>query len=213
MSVNSQVCVIGDVHGHLQLALGVAARWQDQMEKPFEAVLICGDISAFSSVDRIDRATRRFAKLNPCELEFPTQWMKPDSSPWLRGIWAPREEGGLGLDAPVIVTYGNHEDFDLIAKSTPDGYPLEPVAISDLRSIDPGGRILLLPSGWRVRLPSGLVVGAIGGIQPGQRPKAGYPPMAYIDPEHVDMITQGGPVDVLITHQGPAVQQGYGRGS
>ena len=171
MNVSSRVCVIGDVHGHLQLALGVAARWQEEMDEPFEAVLICGDISTFATVDRIDRATRRFSQVNPCEIEFPAQWMKPEESPWLDGIWAPKDEGGLGFDAPVIVTYGNHEDFDLIAASTPDGIPLEPVEISDLRALDPGGRILLLPSGWRVRLPSGLVVGAIGGIQPGQRPK------------------------------------------
>ena len=54
---------------------------------------------------------------------------------------------------------------------------------------------------------------ALGGIQPGQRPRAGYDPMAYIDEKAVESIVNGGQIDVLITHQGPRLTQGFGRGS
>ena len=55
------VCVIGDVHGHMQLALLMAARWQVELGAHFDAVLLCGDVGAFSAADRLDKATRRHA--------------------------------------------------------------------------------------------------------------------------------------------------------
>lgn len=211
----TRLCVTGDVHGHLQLALGVAARWQKELEADFEAVLICGDVGSFAKLEDLDKATRRHARDNPnsCDLEFPKQWMRPNRSPWLEGIWAPESRGGLGLDAPCIMTYGNHEGFDLIRKATPRRIREEPVGASELRAIDPGGRILLLPSGWRMKTASGKVIGSIGGIQPGQRHRAGYDELAYIQEEAVEAIVSGDPIDVLITHQGPRETQGFGRGS
>lgn len=212
---NGRVCVTGDVHGHLQLALGVAARWQKELDSNFEAVLICGDIGSFARVEDLDKATRRHAKNNPdgCDLEFTKQWMHPERAPWLAKIWESEANGGLGLEAPCVITYGNHEGFDLIRKATPNRMREEPVELGELRAIDPDRRILLLPSGWRLKLPSGIVIGSVGGIQPGQRHKAGYDEMAYIQEKAVESIAVGEPMDVLITHQGPRATQGFNRGS
>lgn len=209
------ICITGDVHGHMQLALLVAARWQLELGVMFDAVLLCGDIGAFSDQARLDRATRRHAEENPCELEMLHQWMRDPPAPWLAGIFRPLGKGGLGLTCPVIAVHGNHEDFELLARLAPPGAPVpaELVPASELPRLDPGGHISFLPSGWRALSPAGLVVGAVGGIQTGQRPKAGYPPMAYIAEDAVLSFCDGEAVDVLITHQGPAVTQGILRGS
>ena len=37
------VAIIGDVHGHLQLAGCVLANWQDEFDARLEAAFICGD--------------------------------------------------------------------------------------------------------------------------------------------------------------------------
>ena len=42
------IAVVGDVHGHLQLALCVLARWQHVLGAKFEAVLLCGDVGTFT---------------------------------------------------------------------------------------------------------------------------------------------------------------------
>ena len=71
---NRTVCAIGDVHGHLQLALCMAAQWQKELDINFEAVLLCGDVGTFTEDIQLDSTTRRHAKCNPCELEFLYQW-------------------------------------------------------------------------------------------------------------------------------------------
>jgi len=209
------ICVTGDVHGHMQLALLVAARWQLELGITFAAVLLCGDIGAFSDRARLDKATRRHADENPCELEMLNQWMCDPPAPWLRRIFDSVDDGGLGLACPVIAVHGNHEDFELLERIAPTTatIPAEPVPPSHLPRLDPAGRISFLPSGWRTVTASGLIVGAIGGIQPGQRPKAGYPPRAYISEDAVLSFCDRPAVDALISHQGPAEIQGMQRGS
>ena len=70
------VAVVGDVHGHLQLALCMAARWQRHLNLRFEAVLLAGDVGTFTDPAQLDGATLAHAKNNPCELEFLRQWRR-----------------------------------------------------------------------------------------------------------------------------------------
>ncbi len=207
MSGNALIAAVGDVHGHLQLALCILARWQRELGRPFDAVLLCGDVGTFTSEEQLDSATRRHARQNPCELEFMHHWAVAPQPPWIQAIFRSAEEDGLGLTCPVIMVHGNHEGFAHLERLVPATWPDNPVTHADLPAVDSGGHIRLLPSGWRVRLSAGLVVGGIGGMQPGQRSVA-YHRMAYIDPEAVDRLLRSGEVDVLITHQGPAIVQG-----
>lgn len=207
----SQLCITGDVHGHLQLALGVAARWQQELGTRFDNVLICGDVGTFTRRSQLDSATIRHARENPCELEFLEQWMREDAACWLRLIFEPVEKGGLGLPAPAIMTHGNHEGFDHLIDFRKPVIPERLVPVDELPRIDRGGWIAYLPCSWRARTAGGAVVGAIGGIEPGQR--HGYHPMAYIDRDLVWRMAEGDAVDVLITHQGPARLQGSDCGS
>lgn len=203
----SIVAAVGDAHGHLQLALCALARWQQELDIRFEAVLLCGDVGTFSHDSQLDNATRRHARENPCELEFLSQWAARPQAPWLGSIFRDEEDGGLGLTCPVLMVHGNHEGFEHLRQLVPSTIPSEPVEPSELPGVDTDGHIRLLPSGWTTALPSGLVVGGVGGIQAGQR-RAQYHEMAYIDEEAVLALLERGEVDILLTHQGPSQVQG-----
>lgn len=86
------------------------------------------------------------------------------------------------------------------------------MSLLGLPAVDSDARIRYLPSGWRARTPSGLVCGAIGGIEKGQR-TADYHDLAYIDEGAILSLLDGDRVDVLITHQGPSAIQGDQHGS
>ena len=197
------ICVVGDAHGHLQLALCGAARWQKELGVQFDAVFLAGDVGCFTQEGQLDGATRAHAKSNPCELEFLYQWAALPQPPWLAGIFAPLADGGLGLECPVVMVHGNHEGFDHLATLCSRRLPAEPVEIDSLVYVDSGGWIRYLPSGWRCRTRSGVIVGGIGGIERGQR-SARYHDIAYLDDRAVMGLMSGGPLDVLLTHHGLA---------
>jgi hypothetical protein len=90
------LCVIGDVHGHIQLGLCVAARWQRELAVTLDAVFFCGDVGTFTSADQLDSTTRRHAKANPCELEFLYQWAAGGEPRWLGKIFETPEGGAWG---------------------------------------------------------------------------------------------------------------------
>lgn len=201
------LAIVGDIHGHLQLALAVLARWQQGLAAPFEAVFLCGDVGSFTHDSQLDSTTRRHGKANPCELEFLTQWAAAPPAPWLAWIFAPVAEGGLGISCPVIMVHGNHEGFDRLQEILPASHPDKPVNVDQLPVVDALGKVRYLPSGWRVQLPSGLVAAGIGGIERGQR-YAEYHDLAYIKDEDVAFLLDQPPVDLLLTHQGPSSLQG-----
>ncbi len=201
------VCVIGDTHGHLQLGLCMAARWQQALGCSFEAVLLCGDVGTFTSENQLDSTTRRHGKENPCELEFLHQWSADPQPVWISKIFDSRENQGLGLLCPVVMVHGNHEGFAHLETLIPPTRPAEPVRPSDLPTVDRGGYVHYLPSGWRCRTPSGIVVAGIGGIERGQQ-YADYHSMAFIDEEAVAGLLNCPPSDILLTHQGPSSLQG-----
>jgi predicted NAD-dependent protein-ADP-ribosyltransferase YbiA (DUF1768 family) len=210
----SFIGVCGDVHGHLQLALVAWALEAQQTGRALDAILLCGDVGTFTSDCPPDKATVRHAVDNPCELEF-LAWSTQPPAPWLEGIFAPVGEGGLGLQAPVIMVTGNHEGFAWIELllgdlAEPPGAPVSPDV---LPQVDARGRVRLLPPGWRVRTAGGRIVAGIGGIQPGQRLGARYPHSAYIAADAVGGLRPHADIDILITHQGPARVQGPSAGA
>jgi hypothetical protein len=101
---------------------------------------------------------------------------------------------------------GNHEEFAHLERPVAPRIPDEPVRPDDLPAVDTAGHIHLLPSGWRTRLPSGLLVAGVGGIERGQR-CAEYHPMAYLEDDAVAHLLGVGAVDLLATHQGPSAVQ------
>ncbi len=199
--------VVGDTHGHLQLALCAMARWQEELQTTFEAVFLCGDVGTFTHESQIDSATRAHAKRNPLELEFLHQWSTRPQAPWLDHIFRSKADGGLGLCGPVVMVHGNHEGFSHLEGLVTAPKPDAPVPMHDLPGVDTEGHIRILPSGWRAVTESGAVVAGVGGIELGQR-QAKYHRMAYINDEAVLRLCDGGTIDILLTHQGPSALQG-----
>ncbi len=209
MQNEAPILVMGDVHGQLQLALSLAHLWQEELGTKFGAILLCGDVGTFTREEELDSATRSHARKNSMELEFLHQWAVSPQPPWIEAIFRPVEEGGLGIEAPIIMVHGNHEGFEHLTAINPDTLPDSPVGVGDLPTVDSGHRIRYLPSGWAVRLRDGTVVGGVGGIEMGARDK-NYHEMAWIDENAVDnvlLIAENHPLDVLITHQGPGEAQ------
>jgi hypothetical protein len=206
------VCAVGDVHGHLQLALCMAARWQKVMDVNFDILLLCGDVGTFWEENQLDGTTRRHARRNPCELEFLYQWAISPPPGYLSKIFSSIEDGGLGLECPVIMVHGNHEGFNHLASLCTGVIPGDTVSIENLPYVDKGHFIRYLPSGWKCRTLSGLVIGAIGGIEKDQR-EADYHDMAYINDDAVENILKEPGLDILITHQGPSSTQTEKKGS
>ena len=132
-------------------------------------------------------------------------------APWLAKIFDPLEEpfGGLGLCCPVVMVHGNHEGFAHLETLAPRRRPAVAAAAEELPAVDPGRFLRYLPSGWKMTTASGLIVGGVGGMEPGQR-RTRYHPMAYIDESAVEVLLDGSKMDVLVTHQGPAAVQEHG---
>lgn len=207
--MTSSICAIGDVHGHLQLALCMAAIWQEELQTNFEAVFLCGDIGTFTAEEQLDSTTRRHGKTNPCELEFFYQWSATPFPEWLGRIFAPKTDGGLGLTCPVVMVHGNHEGFSHLVTLIPNTSPDRIFEISELPSVDTGGFIRYLPSGFRCRTDSKKLVGGIGGVELGQR-QAKYHELAYLDETAILRFLEQPTLDLLITHQGPSALQADG---
>jgi predicted phosphodiesterase len=207
--MTSPICVIGDTHGHLQLALCMAACWQREQNAAFEAVFLCGDVGTFTSDDQLDKATRRHGKANPCELEFLYLWSAEPFTEWLKMIFKPIENGGLGLTCPVVMVHGNHEGFSYLQTFIPAVVPDAVLDIQQLPTVDSGGFIRYLSSGFRCRTASGKIVGGIGGIERDQR-RSEYHELAYLDQSAIKRFLDNPPMDLLITHQGPSSIQGEG---
>lgn len=209
---SSHIAVVGDTHGHLQLALCVLAQWQLELNIRFEAVLLAGDVGTFTEDSQLDNATRRHGRTNPCELEFLQQWSRDPQPPWIEPIFLPVEDGGLGIVCPVIMVHGNHEGFDHLSRLDNIPFSAEIHEAMDLPEVDTGGNIRYLPSGCKVRLPSGIVIAGVGGIERGQR-RVDYHSMAYIDDDAVTHLLSEPRVDIMLTHEGPARVQGEEKGS
>lgn len=203
------ICVIGDTHGHLQLALCMAACWQREQNTDFDAVFLCGDVGTFTSDEQLDDATRRHGRKNPCELEFLYQWSVDPFPPWLRKIFQSEDCDGLGLTCPVVMVHGNHEGFAHLQTLIPAVSMDEVVEVDALPIVDQGGFIRYLPSGYCCRTQSDIIIGGIGGIEFGQR-RTEYHNLAYIDNTAISKFLELPPVDLLITHQGPSSIQGTG---
>jgi hypothetical protein len=202
----SLLAFVGGCHGHPQLVLCVLARRQRELGVRFEAVVLCGDVGTFTHDSQLENATRRRGKANSCELEFLHPWSTDPPARWLDAIFRAEADGGLGLTCPVVMVHGNHEGFAHLERLTP-ARPPDPITIGDLPPVDTAGNFRFLPPGWRVVLTAGHLMAGLGRIERGQR-QADYHPMADIDEDAVVGLLDGGPLSILVTHQGPSGTQG-----
>jgi len=170
------VALFGDVHGAIDVMYEWCLAWQRRTGRTLAAVLQAGDMGAFPSAERLDKATAKKAQKDPTELQIIDYIAGRKTAP-----------------IETIFVHGNHEDFEFLAEHR-NGY------------IDPAGRIFYLASGGTYTLKQGrerLRIAGLGGIEPR---KVKHPELPkYIQPEEKKAIMslEPGSVDVLLTHDGP----------
>lgn len=173
--------------------LCLARQWQEQHQRQLDGILLAGDLGFFPDESRLDKATKRFAKIDPEELGVSRYFRKP--LPAERD--AKVEQTLLGepsrlstVSCPIVWCHGNHEDFDELEKL---------VGSRDLSAVDYYDRFLYLRSGAVTEL-AGLKVGAVGGApEVGNR---GHDPRVYVNEDAcIELATKQ--FDILLGHGGP----------
>jgi Icc-related predicted phosphoesterase len=99
------IAIFADVHGRILLALKLCRRWEKETGQRIDLILQAGDLGAFPSLDRLDKASKRHAERDPSELGFIEYFVEPCSM---------AEEVLADLQADVVFVRGNHEDHDFL---------------------------------------------------------------------------------------------------
>lgn len=193
MSAGLHIAVLGDVHGHLTLALRVLRRWERETGLALDLILQVGDLGAFPPPFRLDKATRRFAEHDPDELGFARYFEGDDEArDTLTG------KGLHRVRAPFVFIQGNHEDFDYL--DVVGSGATEPVPV------DAFGRVWFLPNGLRWTFskgPHALTIAGLGGVSERGGPSHQHRSAFYTRQDVHGLYRQEGPLDVLLTHEPP----------
>ncbi|MFT7639381.1 MAG: Icc-related predicted phosphoesterase [Pirellulaceae bacterium] len=194
-----QIAVFGDTHGHIRLLLLLCRLLQQNSGVHLDGVLQCGDIGFFPDPDRVDRATKKFAKRDPEELGFWQFFSKPKPQAIdLRSqeiLCGDAQDLGT-LRCPIFLCHGNHEDFELLESVISD---------DDVSTIDYFDRLQYVRSGKVVEV-GGLRVAVIGGSPENENERDMPPVGPRVSAAAVKELAKQ-EFDVLITHGGP---QGIG---
>ena len=106
------IAVLGDLHGHITLALTILERWQYETGRMLDHILQVGDFGVWPyPFLRIDQATQRFAKRDPDEISFPDFLEQSEDSNRFFGsdIGSPPK-----ILADLTFVKGKHEDFEFL---------------------------------------------------------------------------------------------------
>ncbi|MBS0206289.1 MAG: metallophosphatase family protein [Planctomycetes bacterium] len=180
--------MFGDLHGRVLPAFALARRYQDEFQVQLDGLLQVGDLGYFPDPNRLDSASRRHAACDPLELgvsEF-------NAANPIAGRFFQTSDPRLCL----YFIAGNHEDHELLQRhrrSRDSAWP-----------VDDFHRLWCIDDGRTLKLPSGLTVGGLWGID-GDAPKARRirSPRVQIDPAAAERLQSGQRFDVLLTHESP----------
>lgn len=183
--------IFGDVHGHLRLMFALCRRWQEATGRRFDAILQCGDMGWFPDANRIDRATRKYAKEDPDELAvsqyFATTALQRD--PRVDETLAGDPAALSTVTATVYWVHGNHEDFEALRHAVGD---------RDIATVDRYGRLAWCRSGTAHGI-AGVRVGFVGG---GPEVDGASDPWQVVQPADVNAL-ENAELDLLVTHSAP----------
>ncbi len=179
------IAVLGDLHGHIGLALRLLRHWERAHNRKIDFALQVGDFGVWPQPElRLDEATRRFAERDPREISFP-DYTRP-SSEATRFL---AQGSNDFLSCPVVFVKGNHEDFQYLAE-------LESEHPAGAIPVDYYQRFWYIPNGRMLELAAGdrsLRVGALGGLERG-------PEMTKFTLREVKNLIRKAPIDILLAH-------------
>jgi Icc-related predicted phosphoesterase len=186
--LDMHIAVFADLHGRLLLAFKLCARWQQETGERIDLILQAGDLGAFPSRERLDRATRAYAERDPSELGFLEHFSSYNSE-----VAAQLAR----TSCPLVFVRGNHEDHSWLDE-------LERQHAGALFPVDAYQRVFNLKTGlpWTFHLQGeDLRVLGIGRIAP---PADSEDPQQarYIQQDESARVCKLGdvPIDVLLTH-------------
>jgi Icc-related predicted phosphoesterase len=195
------IAIFSDIHGRILLCFKLVERYQRETGEHIDLIIQCGDLGIFPDESRLDKATKRYAKIDGTELGFQRLFAKPHKE---------AEEVLSKVDCSMICVRGNHEDHTYLDE-------LERKTEGALFSVDCYERIYLLKSGVPYNFRSGadqldlLGIGRIG-------PPIGEPETSkekYIqeyEKKRLADIDTNVNVDILLTHDSARdlVSEGFG---
>ena len=186
--IGMNIAVFADLHGRLLLAFKLCARWQRETGKKIDLILQAGDLGAYPALERLDRATRRYAERDPTELGFMEHFVRYDAR-----VAALLAE----TDCPLVFVRGNHEDQAWLDE-------LEGQYEGAIFPIDAYRRVFHLKTGLPWTFQQGdeqITVLGIGRIAPPQEAED-QQHARYIQPYESERIYRLGNthIDVLLTH-------------
>lgn len=115
-----RVAVFSDIHGKILLPFKLADLYQKETGRKLDAILQCGDLGAYPTIEKLDKATIKHAQYDRDELGFHDEFTKPDAK-----IQCLLDELGLNM----ICVRGNHEDHDFLdeleKQSTDPFFPID----------------------------------------------------------------------------------------
>ncbi len=155
------------MHGRILPAFLLAAHWADENKPPVAGILQGGDLGYFPDLTRFDQATQRHATRDPLELG-------------IQDVMAPAALADAVFNDPdcppaMWFTAGNHEDHEALRECERTELPADRSTFHT----DFYRMVRCIRDGHAARLPHGLRVGALWGIDPDPRP--GTPAAARID--------------------------------
>ncbi len=95
------IAIFADLHGRVLLAFKLCAHWQRETGEQIDLILQAGDLGAYPEMERLDRATRKYAERDPTELGFMHHFYRYD--PLVAATLAETH-------CPLVFVRGNHED-------------------------------------------------------------------------------------------------------
>lgn len=193
-----RVAIFSDIHGKILLPFKLADLYQKETGRKLNAILQCGDLGAYPTIEKLDKATIKHAQYDRDELGFHDDFTKVDPA-----IQSFLDE--LGLD--MICVRGNHEDHDFLDE-------LEKQSRASRFSIDVYKRVWICQSGLVQELKAGNEILKFVGIgRIGDR--KGRSEKRFIQDYERDILKRlyktKEDFDVLITHDKSGVLAGdYG---
>ncbi|SRR5712692_3094462 len=182
------IAVFADLHGRLLLAFQLCTRWQRETGETLDLILQAGDLAAFPTPDRLDKATRTYAERDPTELGFMEHFLAYDSD-----VATMLAE----TSCPMIFVRGNHEDHGWLDE-------LERGSDGPIFPVDAYRRVYNLKTGLPWTFQKGdeqitvLGIGRIGAPAEEEHPQQGKYIQRY-ESKRVYGQEQSA-IDILLTH-------------
>lgn len=149
-----RIAVLGDLHGHINLALSVLKDCEQINNFNFDSILQVGDLGYFPDLSKVDKATLKFAEKDPEELGF--QYFLQETK--ISKKWFFDENTKIASD--LVFISGNHEDIENLRE-------LEFNSKINLTPVDNYNKILYLPPGEIYKINKGeleVKIAGLGGV-------------------------------------------------